>query len=477
MKSRKRTILFAVLGILILLSAFSYLYLRYADSVPREDIRHFSKDTYDSIFLSMHSTADYSQEDFATYHGLNTVISSHEIQNMDEMNRYLKAAFSSGNTISHIFLLVDPVMIWESCEQDSSQWDKSLQDGLFSFVSQNPSVNFEILLPYPSLPYWLERDQAELEDALSLYHAFIEAAYEYDNTRTFYMGFENWMLGNPDNYVSDFDVNDVIARKIFLTCFCDGAYQITPINDEILFNRLLELIARERTQPTVYPDLSDRCLIFFGDSVIVYGEGSYSIPGYISGLSGAVTYNYGRGGSSASTSSPGNGDLANILDDFLADHCVKEGETYRFAPDETDLTGKKLYFILNYGLNDYFEGAAVENPEDPFDINTYTGSLRSFLTEFATLFPDAEFILMTPTFTNYYSNGTEHNSEVGGSLTDYVNAAYALSKEMDVHCIDNYHDLRIDESNIWDYSGDGCHPNEDCRMLIAQHIIAFLENL
>jgi len=446
-------------------------------TIPREELRRFSRGSYDSVFLSMHSASSYSQEDFAVYHGLNTLISTHEIRTMNELKRYLNTIFSTDNTINTVFLLLDPEIIWESCGQDDSQWDKKLQQGLFSFVSGHPDIHFEILLPYPSLEYWLGREEADLENTLKIYHSFIEDAYAYTNVRTFYMGFENWMLGNPDNYVSDFDVNEVIARKIFLTCFCDGGYQITPVNDQILFDRLRELTARERAVPSVYPDLSDRCLVFFGDSVIANSEGSYSIPGYVTGLSGAVTYNCAVGGSSASTDSPDNKNFPNILTDFLADYCVEENGAYRFSPEGTDLSGKKLCFLINFGLNDYFTGAPLENPEDPYDVTTYTGGLRSGLREYMTLFPDADFIIMTPTFTNYFSNGTERNSDAGGVLTDYVNAAKALAEESGIYCIDNYHDLRIDESNILDYSADGCHPNENCRMLIAQHIISFLGSL
>lgn len=474
----KKKVLLSVILIIAVSAGGCFYYNRVHNStVPGEELRLLSQSSYDSVFLSMHSASSYSQDDFAAYLALNTLVSTHEILNMDELKRCLDAVFSTDNTLGSIFLLLDPDMIWDSCGQDDSQWDKALKQGLFSFAADHPDINFEILLPYPSLTYWLGREQADLEYTLAVYHSFIEDAYEYANIRTYYMGFENWMLGNPDNYISDFDVNDVIARKIFLTCFCDNEYQITPINDQILFDRLRELTDRERATPTVYPDLSDRCLIFFGDSIIANSEGSYSIPGYVKGLSDAVTYNCAFGGSAASADSPDTKDFPNILTAFLEDYCTEENGTWRFSPKGTDLSDKKLCFLLNFGTNDYFKGSPVENPEDPYDITTYTGGLRSSLKEYMTLFPDADFIIMTPTFTSYYSNGSEPNSDVGGSLTDYVNAARALAEELNIYCMDNYHDLRIDESNIFDYSGDGCHPNEKGRMLIAQHIIRFIGDL
>ncbi len=473
-KSRFTVILIAATGVAIVSGILFFLW----NSSPfRRDLRCFSKNSYDSVFLSMHSTSNYSQEDFATYHGLNTLISSYEIQSLKELQRYFQEIFSSGNTVQNVFLLLDPDIIRESCDQDDSRWDQELQDGLFAFVSEHPDVNFEIMLPYPSLAYWLGREPTQLEDTLTVYHTFIEDSYIYTNIRTFFTGFENWLLINPDNYISDFDANVEVTKKIFLTCFCDKANQITPINDQILFNMLRELVAKERYNPTVYPDLSDYCLVFFGDSVIAYGEGSYSITGYVTGFSDAITYNCSVGGSAASTDSPDTNDFPNILNGFLAEYCIEDNGTWRFAPNGTDLSDKKLYFVLNYGLNDYFKGAAVENPEDPYDITTYTGGLRSCLKEYMTLFPDAGFIIMTPTFTEYFSYGTEHKSDIGGSLTDYVDAAIALAEELNIYCLDNYHDLEIDESNVWDFTADGCHPNEEGRIRIARHIIELLGNL
>lgn len=481
MTIKKRTFLFVVfiLFIIAALSGILYYTRTHNDTrtVPEEELQRLSQSSYDSVFLSMHSTAAYSEEDFAYYHGLNTLISSCDIGSMDELKLCLDAVFSSHNTPGSIFLLLDPDMIRASCGQDDSRWDKALQQGLFSFAAAHPDTGFEILLPYPSLAYWLSRDETDLENTLAVCHSFIEAAHEYANIRTFYMGSEDWMLSNPGNYVSDFDVNDAVARKIFLTCFCDGAHQVTPDNDYIFFDQLRELIARERATPTVYPDLSDRCLVFFGDSVMEYGEGSHSIPGCVSGLSGAAVYNCAVGGSAASANSPDTKDFPNILASFLEDYCVEENGTWRFSPAGADLSDKKLCFLINYGLNDYFKGSPVDNPEDPLDTASYTGGLRSSLKEYMTLFPDADFIIMTPTFTSYYSNGSEHNSEVGGSLTDYVNAARALANELNIYCIDNYHDLRIDESNIFDYSSDGAHPNEKGRMLIAWHVIRFIDDL
>lgn len=473
MSKKKTLISLALIIAAIALVVFSVFFYRdfMSRSLFRRDLKRFSQESYDSVFLSMHSPSGYTPESFETYLALNTAVSSYEIQSMDELQCYLEKIFSSGNTINTVFLLLDPDMVWNSCGKDHASRDAALQNGLFSFVSAHPDTVFKILLPHPSLNYWLGVEQPALEDTLAVYSHFIEDSYEYTNTLTYYMGFEKWLLVNPDNYVSDFDVNDIIAKKIFLTCFCDGINQITPINGPVLFDMFRELITAERTAPTVYPDLSDHCFIFFGDSTMAYGEGTVTTPGYVTGLSGAATYNYAVGGASAKH-------FPDAMSRFLSESCVQEEDgTYRFSPEDVDISNKKLCFFLLYGTNDFFGGRAVDNPNDPYNTETYAGALRNNLKQYMPLFPDAKFIILTPYFTSYFLNGTEPQSEIGGALTDYVDAAVSVAQELGVPCMDNYHGLGINESNVDYYTADGCHPNENGRLLMAEHIISFIEKM
>lgn len=474
MASKKKNLLFSIIGIAVILTLCgSFLY--YNKFSPRaafrKDLKKLSQESYNSVFLSMHSSAGYTKENFLTYSALDTFVSSYEIRSMEELQRYLERVFSSANEVSNAFLLLDPVMIRNSCGQNASEWDAALQNGLFVFADAHPDTYFQILLPYPSLAYWVDMEQTAVDAALTDYGKFVEDAYEYANIRTYYMGFENWLLVNPENYISDFEANDVVTKKIYLSCFCDNINQITPINGGILFDMFREQVIAERTSPAVYPDLSDRCFIFFGDSIMAAGEGTVTTPGYVAGLSHAAAYNYAVGGTTA-------GHFPNAMSRFLSEECVKEKDgTYRFAPEGRDLSDKKLYFFLLYGANDYFGGNAVDNPDDPYDPATYAGSLRNSLREYMPLFPDAQFIIMTPNYTNYFSNGTERMSDVGGVLTEYVEAAISVAEEFGIPAVDNYHGLGIDDSNLMHYTADGCHPNENGRVLMAKRLIAFIDDL
>ena len=62
-------------------------------------------------------------------------------------------------------------------------------------------------------------------------------------------------------------------------------------------------------------------------------------------------------------------------------------------------------------------------------------------------------------------------------MEDYTDAVIALSKELDVELLDNYHELGINAENHFTYLADGCHPNETGRFMIGQRIALKLNNL
>ena len=444
------------------------------DRFMKADLNRLSSEQYDSVFLSMHSIQNYKVQDFLHIRGTQTVIGAHKILSMKELAEYLKCVFASDNTVTNIFLSLDPYLIKDIQKENS----ESLYQGLYSYMEAYPDVSFEIILPYPSLDYWLNREDSEISAILASYLAFVEKTAPYENALTYFFGHEYWLIGNPANYGDDpFTVNPVISQKIIMYSFCDHKYQIDTDNAASLIDSLSELITREKTDPTYYPDLSGTTLIFFGDSVIDYVSGSYSIPGYISGLSGATAYNYAHSGTRASTQDAYSLDFPNILDDFFNEYCTLENGRYLFGPEGTPVPEESLYFITNYGLNDYFQGAAPDNSSDPYDIRTYGGGLRNSISILQEAFPSANFVILTPNFTSYYSNGTDRNSEDGGQLTDYVEKALQVARDLDVYGFDCYNGYGIDETNWTLYLADGCHPNESGRLTIATYLMYRLEDI
>lgn len=439
-------------------STFSGNNPRMDDGKMADDLERLSGETYESVLLSMHSTKYFSEEDIAYYLGKEAVVASHKIRNLKELSKYLDCVFASGNTISNIGICLDPELLWTASVQIDALWSRSLRNELCAYVEAHPDVAFEILLPYPYLSYWLELGEKKLAVLLERYRILTETLYAYPNTEVFFPGTEQWLTVNPANYEEMmFDTNEVISRHLFLLIYGAKMYKVDPKDGAVFWNAFYEMVEREKNAPTSYPDLSKWNIVFFGDSVFANYEGSYSIPGVVSGLSGASVHNFAVGGSSA---------VGGFSDAFRV-----------FEKADISAEENKLCFIINYGFNDYFNGSLIENPKEAYDETSYTGSLRIYLSKLKERYPKAVYILMTPTHTLYFGNGSEILSEAGGTLPKYVEAMKKVAEETDALFIDNYNDFIITKDNLEEYLADGCHPNEKGRLAIAVKILRFIESL
>lgn len=466
----KRALLIAMIltGSLLLVSAAAIRYIRlgsplspdnfvHNDGLMDKDLERLAAERYDSVFLSMHPASGFTEEDFRLYRGLHTLVTSHALLSTGELSAYLDGILTSGNATEHIYLCLDPELLWAAARRQASKWESLLQENLYRYIGENPGITFEILLPYPYIEYWLNLKEEDFNALLSVYSSLSAGLLAYPNTKLFFPGTEYWVIINPDNYENSYFVtNPAVTQKLFLYTFCDGIYRITPENMDGCWNTLRETVARETASPTQYPDLSDWCVVFFGDSVFANYPGSYGIPGYMEGLSGVSTRNYAVGGACSSA-------FPSAVNRFL-----DERDTF---PD----AGKKLCFIIQYGFNDYFTGAPVENPRDPFDVSSYKGALRTGIAALQAAYPQAGCLLVTPTHTSLFENGTAIMGATGGSLSAYADAAVETASQLNIHCLDNYHSFAINEDNLLEYT-DGIHPNESGRLLIASEFMDYISS-
>ena len=193
----------------------------------------------------------------------------------------------------------------------------------------------------------------------------------------------------------------------------------------------------------------------------------------MTGLSGAATYNFAVGGGSATYHGENDCDFPNVIQRFLKENLSDTAGGKVFAPGGNtidDLDNKKMCIVINFGLNDYFTGSLIENPADPDDTASYKGGLRACIARLRENFPHAAYIVMSPTHTGFFSNGRDIQSPQGGPLSAYVDAAEAAALETGAYFLDNYNDFVITDENLWDYLGDGCHPNENGHLAIAAQL-------
>lgn len=142
---------------------------------------------------------------------------------------------------------------------------------------------------------------------------------------------------------------------------------------------------------------------------------------------------------------------------------------------------KTDYFIIAYGLNDYFSGATlnVDNPNS-WDAHGYGGALRFAIDRLRTAYPDAQILLISPTYCQFWKDGymyTDSNMKDfgGGSLTIYANVCRNVAETQNTLYIDAYSTMGINIYTAEEYLEDGIHLTAAGRELYAKAVSSCLK--
>lgn len=474
-------ILMGVIAALLVILWLGYrLYYVPTDKIRRQDIAALSDGNYEEAVFSMFAVEGFEGERFAYFLGVDTVQADHKFVNLADIGNYLKQCLSANPDLTNIYIGLDPYRISSLYGHHTSLYARDYQRYLTKYVEEYADIQFTYLFPAYSVEFMRKLSEKEYEELVSSYRNLVNIYTAYDNVDIFFQGDEEWLIKNPGNYENSAECTTSIQQILVAYTLRDDRYLLTINNLEERLGRMTELV---REPAEKWPDLSQWCIVFFGDSVLVYNEGSRSIPGIVEAFSGAQVYNCSHGGTSASENPEGILSFNQMIAHFL-EQDVSGMET---APEYVqgltkymgeEHAGKQYCFVLNFGLNDYFKGYAVENDKDQFDTETYTGALRTGIRALQDVYPDSKILLLTPTYTSRFSGGTNKNSEEGGRLTDYVEAALRVAEEMNVYCLNNYADSGINKETSEKYLPDATHPNETGSFLLGRMILEYIrENM
>ena len=424
----------------------------------REDYRRIASTEYDTVFLSMYPLDTYKEEDFSHYRAMTVFKASYCIPRLSVMKKYMRRVAKSGNTITTVYLGIRP--------------DQAEPEKLHALLNSYPGVDFEIIISYPSADYWRSLTQKDYERTLSEYSSFLTAIPYMESANFYFMSSEEWLINNPLNYIDEWTVTESVATIIMTHSDPLHDYLVTDVNTAIL--SLAELTQRLRLGQEKYPDLSDTCVLFFGDSVIANYTDSTSIPGVVSAMTDAIVFNCGWGGNSAAKGTADDVALPDIIEAFFRDdksRLSQDAQAYKgiasyFSSMQKD---KNACFVINYGLNDYFKGYPVSG-EEPYDTATFCGAFRVAVNTIRANIPDAQIILCTPNFVTAFENGAEPHGCMENVLADYAEAVIALANELDTDLLDNFHELGITPENDQEYLVDGIHPGFACRYLMGKRL-------
>lgn len=130
--------------------------------------------------------------------------------------------------------------------------------------------------------------------------------------------------------------------------------------------------------------------------------------------------------------------------------------------------------IVMYDSTDYNIGTPSDNPDNPFDVTSYTGGFRTTLNNIQATWPYIRIFVMSPTYAQYMDeDGKLHNGttyDIGnGTLHHYFVKELDAVMECGVSVIDNYFGT-INEDNYEKYMKDHMRYNKEGRELLAERI-------
>ena len=444
-----------------------------SDEARITDVAALSEGGFDGVLLSMYTPEAFPGEDFNYYRGVPTLQAFHSFQNLADIGDYLEQCFNCNPDLTSVYIGFDAYAVSSLYGNHASLYIKDYESYLLKYVRDHSDAKFELLLPSYSLNFLKDKSKDEYEEIITSYRNLVNLCIPYDNIFVHFLGYEEWLIANPGNYSSaEYCIPDV-AHAVLVRTFQNENYVLDPNNMEGRFEQLTKLVQASAID---YPDLTQWCMVFFGDSILQYLTGSYSIPGVVGGLTGAQVYNCAQGGMPASDDPDAILSARLMVKRFLEQDISGLDENCNFVHGLNKYIGeshddKKYCFVINFGTNDYFGGHPIENQEDSFDSGTYSGALRTSIQMLKEAYPDARIILITPGYTAEFSAGQEKQSEVGDVLIEYVAAAIRVAEDMDVMYINTYADSGIDKDTWTLYLPDGTHPNEKGAFLLGNCIV------
>lgn len=261
-------------------------------------------------------------------------------------------------------------------------------------------------------------------------------------------------------------------------------YQMENQNKKAYFSNS----AMDSKLQVLLPVSANEAVLQLGDSII--GNASYpsDISTAVSQRLGSNVINGGFGGTRAAVHPNvhfNNFSLFNLVDAIVSgDFSAQEASSLVTGIGMPEyfktkvallksLTMKKVKVItLSFGTNDWNGAVALDNPLNPFDTNTYLGSIRYSIKKLQETYPGLKIIIGTPIY-RFVEDGTKDSDTwLAGEkkLTDFVDALFPFGKEVKIPVIDCYYTLGINKFNRHHYfnSADGTHPNFRGNRLIGE---------
>lgn len=233
-------------------------------------------------------------------------------------------------------------------------------------------------------------------------------------------------------------------------------------------------------------------IVFLGDSIFAAHEDGTDIPARTAAQCDARGYNLAIGGTTAAVAKDEqigweewtsrslvgvvNAMAGNIPTDIFANDSAKT-----ILDDPNVDFSKTDYFVVEYGMNDFFSAVPLSSKSSEGDLKSYAGALRYAVVTLKSIASDATIILCSPTYARFFNgdwmigDGNSVNNGYG-TLYDYEGICEYVADEQQVEFFNAYQDLGIDGYTAEEYLEDGVHLTDSGRQLYADALAKMILN-
>lgn len=250
--------------------------------------------------------------------------------------------------------------------------------------------------------------------------------------------------------------------------------------DEIVFPEHEQVITEE---DQTEPQGNELQLVFLGDSIFDNNRDGTGIPYLTAVQCNADVYNLAIGGTTATIrptesaenekwESRGLMGVVKAMQKIIPTD-IFVGTRTKEILDNPDIDFTKTdYFIIEYGINDYFEGTPISNLDEPYSMYNYVGALRCAISQLKDFAPDCTIVICPPHYCMFYNGdryvGDSNVTDKGfGTLRDYMEICEYVAGENDTLFLNTYDDLGIDGYTADEYLEDGIHLTAEGRQIYA----------
>ena len=448
----------------------------------KEELDNFlGNNSFHGLFLATYDINHALNNKLQSDLGVNTYIALHyhpaNEEDLFEALDYIDKNNKNGN-YEYLFLGLDPMLMHANAK------------GLARKITKHGFNKYAIFLPAFPMKYWTSMDVNLREETMQAYIDFVKEFDGVSNVTVYFFGNEPWLVYNPGNYLNGtYQLTDYASERVVLYTMCNADYIVDQNNIEEEMNKLKNVV---EGYIGVEADLTEKELggeafVFFGDSIFGLYQTPASIPAVFETYTGAESMNLGCGGMNMTYRD--GGDCFRILFDEVLNknHNHFEGPAlelineYSAPENKADFDDAKFIFnnkdydkydkvsvILEFGLNDYFNGYSVEEFKNNY--KETLDRLQKFMKE-DHRFADIYLVVPGANDIDYMDYGYMKNSNVGGTLQEYCEAIVELGEEYGIGVIDLRKDPVLNQDNIAKYLyADATHYNEAGRLEVATYM-------